>query len=121
MAFLPNTLPLVLSVLGGFLSFVVLLTPKQVESDGKSRFNYQKNHIAQALLLLFAMVLFALTLRPLGFIGSSTLFLTGAGLILGERKLQYLLPIAGLSAFLIWYLVQEVLGIFMRPWPGFMS
>ncbi len=23
------------------------------------------------------------------------------------------------TAFLIWYLVQEVLGIFLRPWPWF--
>ena len=29
------------------------------------------------------------------------------------------IPIAVTGAFVIWYLVQELLGIFLRPWPGF--
>ena len=40
-------------------------------------------------------------------------------MILGERRYALLVPVAVLAAFLIWYLVQEVLGIFLRPWPWF--
>ena len=42
-------------------------------------------------------------------------------MILGERKLYILIPVSALSAWSIWYLVQEVLGIFLRPWPAFMA
>jgi putative tricarboxylic transport membrane protein len=29
-----------------------------------------------------------------------------------------LIPVAVIAAGSMWYLVQEVLGIFLRPWPG---
>jgi putative tricarboxylic transport membrane protein len=28
--------------------------------------------------------------------------------------------VAAIAAGTIWYLVQEVLGIFLRPWPAFL-
>ena len=79
---------------------------------------FERVHVIQAMLLLVAMVLFALALRPVGFILASILFLVGCGAVLGKRKFHLMIPVAALSAFAIWYLVQEVLGIFMRPWPG---
>jgi putative tricarboxylic transport membrane protein len=39
--------------------------------------------------------------------------------ILGERKLYILIPVAAIATGSIWYLVQEVLGIFLRPLPSF--
>jgi len=42
-------------------------------------------------------------------------------MILGERKLYILIPVVAVAAWSIWYLVQEVLGIFLRPWPAFMA
>jgi putative tricarboxylic transport membrane protein len=67
------------------------------------------------------MVLYALALRPVGFIASTTLFLAGTGWILGERKLHVMVPVALLGAGAIWFLVQEALGIFLRPLPWFFS
>ena len=75
--------------------------------------------LAQAIFLLGLMIAYALLLRPIGFIAATTLFLAGGGMILGERNYKLLLPIAIFTAFLIWYLVQELLGIFLRPWPWF--
>jgi putative tricarboxylic transport membrane protein len=75
--------------------------------------------LAQALFLLALMVAYALLLRPIGFLLATTLFLAGGSMILGERKYIVLIPIAVFTAFLIWYLVQQVLGIFLRPWPWF--
>jgi putative tricarboxylic transport membrane protein len=117
MAFLPNTMPMVLGALGALLSLLVLVSPRARDADPVKPLSFERGHMLQALALLLAMVLFALALRPLGFILSTSLFLTGCGAILGERKFHFMLPIAALSAFAIWYLVQEVLGIFMRPWP----
>jgi len=66
-------------------------------------------------------VVYALALRPLGFLGSTIGFIVLGGVILGERKLHILIPVAAIAAGSIWYLVQEVLGIFLRPWPGFLA
>ena len=45
----------------------------------------------------------------------------GSAFVLGERKLHLLVPIAVVAAVAVWYLVQETLGIFLRPWPGFLQ
>ena len=42
-------------------------------------------------------------------------------LILGERKLHIMLPVAIVATAFVWYLVQQVLGIFLRPYPFFMG
>jgi len=63
-------------------------------------------------------VLYALTLRPLGFVGSTVGFLVLGAVLLGERRFHILIPVAAVAVGSIWYLVQEVLGIFLRPWPG---
>ncbi len=118
MAFLPNTMPMVLGVLGAGLSLVILITPRSADANQENATTPELGHVVQAVLLLVAMVLFALALRPLGFILATSLFLVGCGVVLGERKFHLMIPIAAFSAFTIWYLVQEVLGIFMRPWPG---
>ena len=60
------------------------------------------------------------TLYPIGFITSTIVFLTAGAVILGERKVHIALLVSAIAAFSIWYLVQEVLGIFLRPWPWFM-
>jgi putative tricarboxylic transport membrane protein len=62
-----------------------------------------------------------LLLRPAGFLFSTTAFLAVGAILLGERKLHILLPIALIAAGSVWYLVQEVLGIFLRPWPFFLG
>ena len=63
---------------------------------------------------------YAFALRPVGFIASTILFLTLAAAILGERRLIVLVPVAVVAAVGVWYLVQEVLGIFLRPLPAFL-
>ena len=117
MAFLPNTMPMVLGVLGAVFSLIILLTPKAEPSQDDKTIGFETPFVIQAVLLLLAMVLFAICLRPVGFIISTTAFLIGCGAILGERKFHFMIPISAISAFGFWYLVQEVLGIYMRPWP----
>ena len=124
LVFLPNTLPKALSVLGVVLSSLILLAPKAPKHNADTALdlaNFRQYKIGQALGLIAAMLLYALVLRLIGFIPATTLFLLGSGFILGERKLHIMLPIALGAAIFIWYLVQELLGIFLRPLPWFMS
>lgn len=115
MPFLPNTLPKVLSVTGVVVALAVIFgsgTPSKIDVS-----KFERTHVAQAIGLLAAMVAYALLLRPLGFIPSTSLFLTGTALILGERRFHLLIPIALIAAFTVWYLVEEVLDIVLSPWP----
>lgn len=119
----PSTFPKLLSVLGIAASLVILLgleksQPKEAEIDYRRLGDY---HIGQALFLLGLMVAYALCLRPLGFLISTTAFLSLGSFILGERKYHIMIPVALVATFVVWYLVQQVLGIYMRPLPGFLG
>ena len=52
------------------------------------------------------------------FLISTSAFLILGSFILGERKWHIMLPVAFIATGAVWYLVQEVLGIYMRPLPG---
>jgi len=120
MVFLPTTLPNVLAVLAGVLSLIILISPaEKINIDDALVF--KKPHVIQTTTLIIAMIVYALLLRPAGFILSTTVFLMATGWILGERKLEIMTPIAVFSSVFIWYLVQETLGLYLRPLPGFLS
>ena len=123
MAFLPNTMPKVLSVVGAIVALVILVTSGSGgDTTGQLDFSKLKwPHIAQAVGLLVAMVAYALLLRPLGFIASTSLFLICSSVLLGERKFQVLIPVALIAAFAIWFLVERLLDIVLKPWPWFIS
>jgi len=127
MVFLPNTMPMVLSVLGVLFALLILLAPSpkaDAEGDALGNINLKKwrdYKVGQALALIALMIVYALALRPVGFIAATTLFLVGAGWTLGERKLVTMIGVALVGALCIWYLVQEALGIFLRPLPWFLG
>lgn len=119
----PSTFPKVLSILGIIASLAILLgfeksEPKEAEIDYRRLGDY---HIGQALFLLALMIVYALCLRPLGFLISTSAFLILGSYILGERKWHVMLPVALIATLAVWYLVQQVLGIYMRPLPGFLG
>ena len=120
----PSTFPKILTVLGLIVGLIVLFTPKPAAEKGAAKdgvidlSRLGDYHIGQAMALLALMVVYALTLRPLGFVGSTIGFLALGSVILGERRFHILIPVAVIAAGSIWYLVQEVLGIFLRPWPA---
>jgi len=119
----PSTFPKILTILGLIVGLIVLFTPKAAADkpakDGAIDLTRLGDyHIGQAIALLVLMVVYALTLRPLGFVTSTIGFLVLGSVLLGERRFHILLPVAGVAVGSIWYLVQEVLGIFLRPWPA---
>lgn len=121
----PSTFPKVLSVMATTAALIILLGFEKGSDGPKAgEINYrrlQDYKIGQALILLCLMVAYALLLRPLGFLGSTVGFLVIGSLILGERRVHIVIPVALIAAGSIWYLVQEVLGIFLRPWPYFLG
>ena len=121
----PSTFPKVLSVLGIVAALLIIFGFEKGDGQIKAgEINYrrlQDYKVGQAAILLGLMVAYALLLRPLGFLGSTVGFLVIGSVLLGERRLHILIPVALIAAFSIWYLVQEVLGIFLRPWPFFLG
>ena len=117
----PSSFPKVLSILGIGASLIILLGFEKSEAK-EPDIDYRRlgeYHLGQALLLLGLMVAYALCLRPLGFLFSTSAFLIVGSYILGERKWHVMIPVAFIATGLVWYLVQEVLGIFLRPLPFF--
>ncbi len=122
MAFLPNTLPISLSFLGVTISLFILLSAKstaEIDPEKLSVAQFRHFKSGQAMGLIVAMILYAVLLRPVGFLISTTLFIAGTSIVLGERKVHFLIPVALIAAISVWYLVQQTLGIYLRPWPDF--
>ena len=78
-------------------------------------------NVGQAAILLGLMVAYALLLRPLGFLAATFLFLFSGSFILGERRFVLMAIVSAVAAASVWYLVDAVLGIFLRPLPLFVT
>lgn len=119
----PSSFPKVLSIAGIILSSIVLLGVEKGEEQ-VGDIDYRRLHeykLGQALVLLGLMVAYAILLRPAGFLLATSGFLIGGSMILGERRWFVMIVVSMIATFGIWYLVQEVLGIFLRPLPYFMG
>ena len=119
----PSSFPKVLSIAGVILTSIVLLGVEKGE-EKVGDIDYRRLHeykLGQALVLLGLMVAYAILLRPAGFLLATSGFLIGGSMILGERRWFVMIVVSMISTFGIWYLVQEVLGIFLRPLPYFMG
>ena len=119
----PSSFPKVLSIAGIILSLIVVLGIEKGEVK-LGDIDYRRLHeykLGQALALLGLMVAYAILLRPAGFLLATSGFLIGGSVILGERRWIVMIVVSAIATFGIWYLVQEVLGIFLRPLPFFMG
>lgn len=118
----PSSFPKILAIGGVFFSVLVLVSPHRPKDEPDldlsrwSEYNY-----GQAIGLLALMTAYALLLLPLGFLASTFLFLMLGSLILGERRWVSMILASGIASVGIWYLVQEVLGIFLRPLPAILG
>ena len=123
----PSTFPKVLSILGIVVGLIVLFGIEKSDKDSEpsaTDINYRRLHeyeLAKALMLLGLMVLYAVSLRPAGFLLSTSVFLIAGSAVMGERKFHIMIPVSLLAAGAVWYLVQVVLGIFLRPFPYFLG
>jgi len=116
------TFPKILGILSILVSSTIILgLEKNKHNNNGTEIDYRRildYNLGPAIFLVIMMALYAITLRPLGFFISTITFLTVSGYILGERKVLILLFVAALASFIIWYLVEQVLGIYLRPFPS---
>ena len=123
----PNTMPIGLAIGGIVCSLIILIRPQvpNVEGDGTVNRpdaeylqNPQNFNWSQGIGLLVLAAVYAVSLHALGFLFCTSAFLVLGGILLGERRYTFLIPIAITASVLVWYLVEEVLTIFLRPWPS---
>jgi len=119
----PSTFPKVLSILGILCALIILSGIEKGEAkigdiDYRRLGDY---HLGPALMLLGLMAAYALLLRPAGFLFSTSAFLIAGSVILGERRWFLMIIVAAIATGVVWYLVQVVLGIYLRPLPGFLG
>lgn len=120
----PSTFPKGLAIAGAASALYVLLFQKPMTEPAADDVDYRKFFSydwGRAAALVALMLVYAAALRPLGFVPSSVAFIAIGAFVLGERRLHVSIPVAGLAAGFIWWLVSEVLGIFLRPLPAFLG
>ena len=125
----PNTMPIGLAIAGIICSLVILIQPQasdvEVEGDGTVNRpdaeylqNPQNYNWRLGIGLLLLAVVYAVSLRGAGFLFCTSAFLVLGGILLGERRYTFLIPISITASVLVWYLVDQVLTVYLRPWPG---
>ncbi len=115
-AFTARTMPEALAVLGILLSLILLIRPGSTDRLRLAGFHWGRGAAVCAL-----MVAYGLTIREGGFLISTSLFLIGGFLVLGERR-----PVVILGASLpvvagFWLLMSQLLGVYVAPWPAFLT
>lgn len=111
-AFTARSLPFALTVLGVLLSLALLVRP----GDGSTDVRGFRWGLGAAICVL--MIFYGLTVRPVGFLISTSVFLMACMLVLGERRP---ILIVGSSVPLVvafWALMALVLDVYVAPWPN---
>lgn len=119
-AFHARTMPEVLTVLGIGLSLVVIVFGKRQSGETPRPFSeafagYQWLKVG---LFLGLMSLYGLTIRPAGFLLSTSLFLIIGYMLLGERRPVRLLLASVPMVVLFWLLMTKGLDVFIEPLPA---
>ncbi|WP_350333627.1 tripartite tricarboxylate transporter TctB family protein [Coralliovum pocilloporae] len=115
-AFHARTMPEVLAVLGIGLSLIVIVFPGSSEGLDMRGYDWPK-----VIVFLVLMSAYGLTIRPLGFIISTSLFLMIGFRLLGERKIPVLLMVAVPLVVAFWVLMTQGLDVFIEPLPSFLT
>jgi putative tricarboxylic transport membrane protein len=111
-----RTMPFALGLIGTLLSFLILVLPSgQTDEEDNVKDAFRGLDWPSVGLLIGMMIFYSITLRFLGFVISSTIFLVGGFYILGERRV-WLLFIGSLPLVLfIWFLMSRILGMYIAP------
>ena len=116
MAFDARTMPTFLAVLGCVLAFLLFLKPTSNKA-------VNLGHVRWLNLLgfLLLMSIFGVSIRPLGFLLATTLFLAISFGLLGERNRLRLIVIPALVATGFWAIMNLALGVYVNPLPEFLA
>ena len=114
-AFHARTMPEILTVLAVVLALLLLLMP-----PSQDKLSLSGLKLGKGLLFLVLMSIYGLTLRPLGFIISTSLFLIIGYVLLGERRPLPLLLASVPLVVVFWLLMTKGLDVFIEPWPNWL-
>ncbi|WP_394193261.1 tripartite tricarboxylate transporter TctB family protein [Pseudoalteromonas atlantica] len=111
------TLP---KVYAGFGIVVCLLSIgatllKQAEAVDEAHQSLEKADVLRTLGLIVLMTLYSAMLEPAGFLLSTSLFLIAGFFVMGERRKKVLLFASIPVAVVFWFLMTQVLGIYLVP------
>lgn len=113
-----QTVPNALALIGSLLSIALLLTAASSEQDKLKLKGYDFALVGKLLILV---VLFALALEWLGFLIATIFFLIGGYWLLGERRIKTLLIASIPFAAGIWFVLTQLLDIYLAPGQLFMQ
>lgn len=114
--FTARTMPYALAVIGCLLSLGIMVSPT-VDPAGKSSLREETKGMdwSTAIQLVALMLVFGLTMKWLGFIVASILFLLAGFWILGERRKKLMLFAAIPLVFALWAIMSLLLGVYIAP------
>lgn len=110
--FTARTMPFGLAVAGTVVSFLMLVLPARAAEPGLPLRWLRWLPVAGLCLL---MLLYGAIITRLGFVVSTTLFLCGGILLLGERRWYAVLGLSLPIALLFWAILTQLLGIYLEP------
>ena len=115
-SFNARTMPYALGIVGTALSFLMLvLPPAATGKQAGLKAAFQGLDWIRVGALVAMMVFYGLTLRLLGFVISSIIFLVGGFTILGERRIWLIFTGSVPLVLFIWYLMSKILGMYIAP------
>lgn len=114
--FTARTLPYALSIVGIIISSLILILPSATsEKKAKVTEAFRGHDWSPVIQLAVLMIFYGLTIKWLGFIISTCLFLIGGYWILGERRIKVLLAASIPVVIVFWFLMTKILGVYLAP------
>lgn len=116
----PSSLPIALSATGIVASLLILVlpAPRRIDSDRDGSFfadAFKGLDWRCAAFLFLLMAGYGLTLRPLGFLISTILFLCGGFWTMGERRIKLMLSVSIGVTVGFWFILTQLLRIYLEP------
>lgn len=114
--FTARTMPYALAVMGILLSIAILVSPT-VDPAGKKSLSEETKGMdwSTGILLVALMLFFGLTMKWLGFIIASIVFLLAGFWILGERRKKRMFFAAIPLVLVLWCIMSLLLGVYIAP------
>ncbi len=131
-----DTMPKIIGVVAILASLITLVVPstsvlksedpkvleaKENLKDEISFANIGDYAVGQLAVMVALMCVYALVLRPFGFLPATACFLFLGSLLLGERRWLGLILVSTIAPTAIWLLVTYVLERKIPAWPEFLG
>ena len=108
-AFNAKTFPIYLGYFGMFIAALKIVLPEKASEEVDQKYlNYKKT-----LVLVLIMVIYGLTIRPVGFFLSTSLFLLSSYYFLGERRWLRMFMLSFPFVAIFMFLIHGLLDIYL--------